>query len=196
MSIRDLLLTNKAQVFFHGHDHLYCKQDYYASGVSNGTPDLIYQEVPQPSHYPYDSISYATGTNIGYNYQSGVFYGSSGHLRVTVSPTNVTVEYVRSYQPSYPPSDPGPGITNGMVSYSYSIPAPVITSANTNLTLAAAISGGNVVLQWNSQPGSSYTVQWSGNLVTWSNIVVGQTNTWTDTNPIISTPKRFYRRMW
>ena len=35
MPIRDLLLANRAQVFFHGHDHLFCKQDYYAGGVSN-----------------------------------------------------------------------------------------------------------------------------------------------------------------
>jgi hypothetical protein len=193
MPIRDLLLSNKAQVFFHGHDHLYCKQDYFASGVSNGVPDLIYQEVPQPSHYPYDLTNYATGTNFDYNYQTGVFYGSAGHLRVTVSPTNVTVEYVRSYQPSYPPTVPGPGITNQMVSYSYNVPAPTISNGNTNLTLAGSISGGKLVLQWNSQPGFCYTVQWSEDLVTWSNIFAGQTNAWSDTNPIVAVTNRFYR---
>ena len=115
--IRDLLVTNKVQVFFHGHDHLYVKQDYYANGITNGMPDLIYQEVPQPSHYPYDAINYATGTNFSYNYQSGIFYGSSGHLRVTVSPTNVSVDYVRSYRPQ----DLKSGITNGMVPYAYTV---------------------------------------------------------------------------
>jgi hypothetical protein len=194
MPIRDLLLTNHAQVFFHGHDHLYCKQDYYASGVSNGNPDLIYQEVPQPSHYPYDSYSYATGTNFSYNYQSGVFYGSSGHLRVTVSPTNVLVEYVRSYSSAYPPKVTGPGITNQMVSYSYGIPAPTV--ASTNLTLTGLIATNNMVLQWYSQTGSSYLVQWSADLVNWSNVPVGQTNQWTDTNPVTLAPKRFYRLMW
>ncbi|MEI6562874.1 MAG: metallophosphoesterase [bacterium] len=117
MPIQSLLLSNNVNAFFHGHDHLYVKQDYRASGATSGPPDLIYQEVPQPSHYPYDSIGYATGTNIGYNYQSGVFFGSSGHLRVTVTPTNTIVDYVRSYRPS----DVGPGKTNRMVSYSYTI---------------------------------------------------------------------------
>jgi PKD repeat protein len=78
---------------------------------------MIYQEVPQPSHYPYDSIAYATGTNVNYNYQGGVFQGSSGHLHVTVTPTNATVEYVRSYRPS----DLGPGLANRMVAHAYTI---------------------------------------------------------------------------
>ena len=117
MPIQSLLLANGVNAFFHGHDHLYVKQDYYSNGITNGQPDLVYQEVPQPSHYPYDSISYATGTNIGYNYQSGVFFGSSGHLRVTVSATNAAVEYVRSYRPA----DEGSGKTNRMVSYAYNL---------------------------------------------------------------------------
>ena len=117
MPIQTLLLSNGVNVVFHGHDHLYAKQDYRASGATSGPPDLIYQEVPQPSHYPYDAVAYATGTNASYNYQSGIFQGSSGHLRVTVSPTNATVDYVRSYRPS----DTGAGRTNRMVTYSYLI---------------------------------------------------------------------------
>jgi hypothetical protein len=39
-------------------------------------------------------------------------------LRVTVSPTNALVEYVRSYRPA----DEGPITTNRMVSYRYRIP--------------------------------------------------------------------------
>ena|GEM_PF-139130 len=123
MPIRDLFLANNVQVFFHGHDHLYVKQDYYAGGVTNGRPDMIYQEVPQPSHFPYGLTNYATGTNFGYNYQSGVFYGSSGHLRVTVSSANVIVEYVRSCRSS----DLDPGITNRMVTAAYNIAASVDT---------------------------------------------------------------------
>ncbi|MCX7008647.1 MAG: metallophosphoesterase, partial [Kiritimatiellaeota bacterium] len=129
MPIQNLLLANGVQAFFHGHDHLFVKQDYYANGVTNGQPDLVYQEVPQPSHYPYDSISYATGTNVDYNYQSGVFFGSSGHLRVTVSATNASVEYVRSYRPS----DEGSGKTNRMVSYAYTL-TPFTQLAISNVT--------------------------------------------------------------
>ena len=122
MPIRDLLLTNHVQVFFHGHDHLFVKQDYYANSISNGAPDLIYQEVPQPGHYPYDSIANATK----FGYASGVVFGSSGHLRVTVSPTSALVEYVRSYRPD----DEGPGVTNRMVSYQYIIP-PITSFVDT-----------------------------------------------------------------
>jgi len=119
MPIQNLLLTNGVNAFFHGHDHLYVKQDYYARGVTNGIPDLVYQEVPQPSHFPYDATAYAT--NSDYNYQSGVLYGGSGHLRVTVSSTNATVEYVRSYRQT----DVGPGKTNRMVATAYAITPPL-----------------------------------------------------------------------
>ena len=122
MPIRDLLLTNHVQAFFHGHDHLFVKQDYYANSSSNGQPDLIYQEVPQPSHYPYDSTDNATK----YGYASGITYGSSGHLRLTVSASNALVEYVRSYRPA----DEGPGAMNRMVAYSYTI-SPFTNSVDT-----------------------------------------------------------------
>ena len=189
MPIRDLLLTNKAQVFFHGHDHLFCKQDYYASGSSNGPPDLIYQEVPQPSHYPYNSYSYATGTNIGYNYQSGVFYGSSGHLRVTVSPTNALVEYVRSFRPS----DEGPGATNRMVSFSYAIPAP--SNAQPVLTGVSSPSG-QFQLIVTGATGLNYSLQASTDLAGWTNVFTTNPSVmpflWSDTNSA-NYRQRFYR---
>jgi hypothetical protein len=191
MPIRDLLLTNKAQVFFHGHDHLFCKQDYYASGSSNGPPDLIYQEVPQPSHYPYNSTNYATGTNIGYNYQSGVFYGSSGHLRVTVSPTNALVEYVRSFRPS----DEGVGATNRMVSYSYTIPAPTVSNPPTLLTEMSSTKGG-FQFAINGVTGLNYTVQASTNLASWTNVYTTNLSVtpslWSDRNSS-NYQQRFYR---
>jgi hypothetical protein len=183
MPIRDLLLTNKAQAFFHGHDHLYVKQDYFASGNTSGVPDFIYQEVPQPSHFPYNATNSTSDPN--YNYTNGVLYGSSGHLRVTVSPTNAIVDYIRSYRPS----DEGAGKTNRMIAYSYNIPAAVATP----FILFGSIVSNKLVLQWNSQPGFSYTVQRSDNLTVWSNIFVGQTNYWIDANSVIAAPKQFYR---
>ncbi len=189
MPIRDLLLANKAQIFFHGHDHLFVKQDYYASGITNGSPDLIYQEVPQPSHYPYDATSYATETNIDYNYQSGVFYGSAGHLRVMVSPTNATVDYVRSYRTS------DIGKTNRTVTYSYNIPTPSSTATNASITSAAPTATGNFMLQWIAQPGVAYFTQWSPDLVQWNTVPVGQTNSWLDTN-MLNAAWRFYRLTW
>lgn len=189
MPIQDLLLSNNVQVFFHGHDHLYVKQDFYADGITNGEPDLIYQEVPQPSHYPYDATSYATGTNISYSYQSGVFYGSAGHLRVIVSPTNATVDYVRSYRAS------DIGKTNRTVTYSYNIPAPVSTTTNASITSAQPMATGSFMLQWNAQPGVAYFTQWSSDLAQWNTVPVGQTNSWLDTN-MLNAAWRFYRVTW
>jgi hypothetical protein len=107
---------------------------------------------------------------------------------VTVSPAHVTVEYVRSYASGYPPASPGPGITNRMVSYSYTLPA--------NGTLNGAIATNNMVLQWSGQSSLSYFVQWSDDLLNWTNVSVGQTNTWKDTHQSSTVSKRFYRLMW
>jgi hypothetical protein len=189
MPIRDLLLANKAQIFFHGHDHLFVKQDYYASGITNGSPDLIYQEVPQPSHYPYDATSYATGTNIDYNYQSGVFYGSAGHLRVTVSPTNATVDYVRSYRPS------DAGKTNRTVTYSYSLPPSTMT--NPPAVLAAfAVSNNTPGFSISGAIGQNHAVQASTNLANWSDLFITNLSAtpvyWSDPQAT-NFPQRFYR---
>ena len=114
MPIQSLLLSNGVQAVFHGHDHLYVKQDLDANG--DGITDLVYQEVPQPSRTNYNS----TGAAAGYGYTNGVLLGNSGHLRVTVSPTNAQIEYVRAFLPT----DQGVGKTNRMISHSYTITAP------------------------------------------------------------------------
>lgn len=85
--IHQLLVDNKVTAVFHGHDHVYVKQDL---------DGIVYQAVPQPS---------AKNTNSGamlaasYHYTSGTIKSSAGHLRVTVSPTQVTSEYVRAWLP-------------------------------------------------------------------------------------------------
>jgi hypothetical protein len=85
--IHQLLVENGVTAFFHGHDHLYARQEL--DGVA-------YQEVPQPS-----ARSFASGPNLAaaYHYASGTIRSSSGHLRVTVAPDRVTVQYVRAYLP-------------------------------------------------------------------------------------------------
>jgi hypothetical protein len=60
---------------------------------------------------------------------------------------------------------------------------------------SATRTGSNVMLQWPSQVGISYSVQWSADLIRWTNIPVGQTNTWTDLGVMSSASKRFYRVM-
>jgi hypothetical protein len=73
---------------FHGHDHLYAKQDL---------DGIVYQTVPQPS-----AKNFSNGPSIAkdYHYNSGEILSSSGHLRVKVSPTQISAEYVRSWLPS------------------------------------------------------------------------------------------------
>jgi len=81
-----------------------------------------------------------------------------------------------------------PGVTNGQVAYSYIIPATGL--------LNSAVVTNNLVLQWSAKSGLNYIVQWSSDLMTWSNVTVGQANTWTDTNPVSKQSKKFYRLMW
>jgi hypothetical protein len=87
MPIHELLVKNRVNAVFHGHDHLYVHQEL--DGV-------VYQEVPQPGHARYDNTRSASE----YGYQSGTLLGSSGHLRVQVGPEKAVVEYVRAYLPA------------------------------------------------------------------------------------------------
>lgn len=96
--IHDLLVENGVTIYFRGHDHVFVKQEL--DGV-------VYQECPQPS----DSM-YAHGL---FTYRYGDLMNNSGHLRVTVRPSDVLVEYVRAYLP-------GDG-ENGTVGYAYIVQA-------------------------------------------------------------------------
>ena len=106
MPIHQLLVQNKVNIVFHGHDHLFVKQNF---------DGIVYQEVPQPSTARYD----VTGNAKEYGYVSGDVLGGPGHLRVTVSPSNVKVEYVRAYLPKDENAQRG----NGQVDYTYLISA-------------------------------------------------------------------------
>ena len=85
--IHQLLVQNHVTAVFHGHDHLYARQ------VLDG---IVYQEVPQPS-----AKNFSSGPSLAtdYHYASGTILSSSGHMRVTVTPTSVTARYVRSWLP-------------------------------------------------------------------------------------------------
>jgi PKD repeat protein/phosphodiesterase/alkaline phosphatase D-like protein len=128
--IESLLLSNGVNAFFHGHDHLFVKQDLDTTG--DGKPELIYQECPQPSRTNYNSV----GGAALYGYTNGVIQGNSGYLRVQVTPTNATVDYVRIYLPG----DEGAGKTNRMVTYNYTI-TPQATAPAANF-IATPTSGG------------------------------------------------------
>lgn len=82
--IHQLLVDNKATIFFHGHDHTYAKQDL---------DGIVYQAGPQPS---------ASGTELGdrgklYHYDHGTVLGGTGYIRVRVSPDEVKADYVQTW---------------------------------------------------------------------------------------------------
>lgn len=83
LPVHQLMVKHGVTIFFQGHDHLYVRQE--KDGV-------IYQEVPMPCDHTYTAHN-------AERYQSGVKHPNSGYLRVTVSPEQVKVEYVRCYLP-------------------------------------------------------------------------------------------------
>ena len=106
MPIHQLLVKYKVSIVFHGHDHLFAKEDL---------DGIVYQEVPQPGHPRYDTPRNAAE----YGYTSGEIQGSSGHLRIAVTKDKSRVDYVRSYLPK----DEQGGRKNSTSSYSYNISA-------------------------------------------------------------------------
>jgi predicted phosphodiesterase len=102
MPIHDLFVKNGVNIVFHGHDHLFVKEEL---------DGIIYQEVPQPGHPTGGTRS---AEEYGYN---GVILGSSGHVRVTVSENEAKVDYVRSSVPGVIRSD----LENGAVEHSYTV---------------------------------------------------------------------------
>lgn len=101
--VHTLMVENKVNIFFHGHDHFFGKQE--KDGV-------VYQEVPQPSSRSVTSISAAQ-----YGYVDGVFIPSRGHISVNVTNSKVKVDYVRAYLAS----EENATRHNRDVSYSYTI---------------------------------------------------------------------------
>lgn len=104
MPIHELLVKNHVNIVFHGHDHLFVKQDL---------DGIVYQEVPQPGHPRYDNTRSAEE----YGYKSGTLLGSSGHLRVRTDAAKATVEYVRAYLPA----DESGTRKNAAVSFTYEV---------------------------------------------------------------------------
>jgi Calcineurin-like phosphoesterase len=178
LTIHELFVSNNVTIFFQGHDHLFVRQQL--DGVT-------YQELPNPADPNYSLFNSDAYTDFIFK------TNNTGYTRVTVSPTNVKVDYVRTILPTNElpngiTNNAPTGVTNGTVTYSYTIPAAGL--------LTSAIATNNVALQWSGNSELNYVVQWSSDLMTWSNVFVGQTNTWTDTNPVSTMQKKFYRLMW
>lgn len=96
--IHPLFVKTGVTIFFQGHDHLFARQQL--DGVT-------YQECPNPADNTYTAFNRDA-------YRTGDLLPDSGHLRVTVAPETVRVDYIRAFLP-------GDG-TNGVVAFTYTIP--------------------------------------------------------------------------
>lgn len=130
--IHQLMVENNVTIFFHGHDHFFAKEE---------KDGIIYQGCPMPS-----DASYGTGFYNSAEYPTGVILPNSGHLRITVSPSQVTVEYVQAYLS---------GSLNGQVAYTYTIMA---NSSNNLSTTPSAPPSSSSPSNSSSQSSSSSTL--------------------------------------
>ena len=89
MPIHQLLVQNHVSIVFHGHDHIFAKQDL---------DGIVYQEVPQPGNPPRGDPNTVPRTATEYGYLAGKILGAPGYMRITVSPEKVTADLVRSVQ--------------------------------------------------------------------------------------------------
>lgn len=104
MPIHQLMVANKVTIFFQGHDHIFARQEL--DGV-------VYQSVPNPADNTYTAFNADA-------YESGDKFPNSGWVKVTVSPASVQVRYIRTFLPK---DEAPPTKVNGMVQFSYTIPA-------------------------------------------------------------------------
>jgi hypothetical protein len=100
--IHQLMVANKVSIFFQGHDHIWVRQKL--DGVT-------YQTLSQPADPNYTLWNSDA-------YLSGDKFANTGYTRVNVSPSQVKVEYVRTYLQK----DEGPGKVHGEVAFSYTLP--------------------------------------------------------------------------
>lgn len=82
--IHQLLVENKVSAVFHGHDHLFVKQEL---------DGIVYQALPQPGHPRAQARNAAE-----YGYRSGIILPGSGILRIKVTAARALVEFIRADQ--------------------------------------------------------------------------------------------------
>lgn len=116
-SVHQLLVDTGVTVVFFAHDHLYARE------VVDG---VVYQSVPNPADDTYtawNADAYAPAAialpGAVYAPAESVVLPNSGFLQVTVDPTAVTVDYVRSVLPG---DQALAGAADGEVSWSYTVP--------------------------------------------------------------------------
>jgi hypothetical protein len=107
--IHDIMVKEGVDVFFHGHDHAFVYEEL---------DGIVYQACPVPRA----SGGGATGFYKKRRYSTGVVVPNWGHVRVSVWPDSVRVDYVRSVLPADEPRlEAGELVTNASVAYSYTL---------------------------------------------------------------------------
>jgi Calcineurin-like phosphoesterase len=77
LPIHDLMVKNGVSIFFQGHDHIFVHQE---------RDGLVYQSMPNPADDTFSMFNEAA-------YKTGTKAPNSGHVKVTVAPTEAKVEY-------------------------------------------------------------------------------------------------------
>jgi len=77
LPIHDLMVKNKVSAFFQGHDHIFVHQE---------RDGLVYQSMPNPADDTFSMFNEDA-------YKTGTKAPNSGHVRVTISPSQAKVEY-------------------------------------------------------------------------------------------------------
>jgi hypothetical protein len=142
--IHQLMVDNQVTIFFQGHDHIFVHQQL--DGVT-------YQSLGNPADNNYslfNADAYATGER----------FPNSGYARVTVSPTGVKVDYVRTFLPA----DESAAKKNGAVEFTYTIGALTEQSGTPTISQqprAQAVSAGTAVtLSVGASSSLPMTYQW------------------------------------
>jgi hypothetical protein len=103
--VNQVMKENGVNIFFHGHDHLYAKQEF---------DGIIFQEVPQPGNDAFQTPPYAGE----YGYYEGKILGNSGYLRITVDGVEAKADFIQLQK------DKKTGLLSEKIADSYTISAP------------------------------------------------------------------------
>jgi len=104
-AVHDMMVAHGVDIFFHGHDHVF---------VYETLDGIVYQACPQPTNARYSDGFFTP------DLYRGIKKNNSGHLRVSVSPDSVRVDYVRAVLPEDESlEEDGSPVRNGDVSCSY-----------------------------------------------------------------------------
>lgn len=82
-NIHDLLVTNKVNIVFHGHDHFFAKQDYEVT---------VYQLIPQPRSMRYGN----TNSAIECGYKNGTISNAPSYVRINIQNIKATIDYIQT----------------------------------------------------------------------------------------------------